>query len=59
MDKLNPIIMTQGEIPWNPRASKHNDCIGTSFKDEVQEKLQEDLDLDNDHTVQGIRSLPN
>lgn len=47
--------MTQGEIPWNPRASEHNDCIGTSFKDEVQEKLQEDLDLDNDHTVLNAR----
>ena len=35
MDQLTPVVLTQGESPWNPKAEAHNSPINDSFYKEV------------------------
>ena len=35
METLTPIVLTQEEVPWNPRFSEHNSPVEDSFHKEV------------------------
>ena len=42
LEELVPVILTQGEVPWNPRSDAHNAPISTSFQEKLQEVLRKE-----------------
>ena len=50
LDKLKPIVLSQREVPWNPRAEEHSSAINNDFYKKViaaaeadaQAKMEED-----------------
>ena len=35
MEKLTPMVLTQGEVPWNPKPQAHNSPVNDNFYKEV------------------------
>ena len=35
LERLTPIVLSQGEVPWNPRAEEHSSPIHDDFRKEV------------------------
>ena len=71
LEKLKPIVLSQGEVPWNPRAEEHSSPINNDFHKEAiaaaeadaQTKVEEDQALmavqqaAHDHEVKATRIL--
>ena len=69
LERLTPIVLSQGEVPWNPMAEKHSSPINDDFHKEViaaaeadvQAKMEEDQVLmavqqaADDHEVKTTR----
>ena len=69
LEKLAPIVLSQGEVPWNPRAEEHSSPINDDFHKEViaaaeadaQASMEEDQVLmtiqqkDHDHEAKATR----
>jgi hypothetical protein len=44
LENLTPIILTQGEVPWNPKDDEHNSPVDNSFAEEVQNAAKADTE---------------
>ena len=42
LEKLTPIVLTQGEVAWNPKSDDHNAPIADSFTKEVIDAAKKD-----------------
>ncbi len=58
LDKIQPIVLSQGDIPWNPRSQEHNSPIDTDFHQEVIAAAKADalaeLEEQEDHWAQNV-----
>ena len=43
---MTPIMLTQGECPWNPKADEHNSPINDNFNKEVEAAAEVDVQVE-------------
>ena len=56
LESITPIVLTQGEMPWNPQDDMHNSSIDDDFAEELikaaKEEERDDFDfLANQATI--------
>ena len=56
LEELKPVILTQGETHWNPRADEHNAPISTGFQEELEEILRKESDLSKESSILHVKT---
>ena len=57
LEKLTPIVLSQGEVPWNPKAEEHSAPIHDNFHKEVIAAAEADAQaiLEEDQVLMTIQ----